>query len=376
MFFDGNIPQNYKDVLAMLGGHIETVIAVGGTIIGAGKTLSEHSKGQSTLTSKRNEELQRAGELAGHYQHLIAAPLAQEYKELLQQQVQERIQECVSTIKDLDQQLREGEKDPNWKLSTWKKVFLWYKPLGWRESVPHVLTYICSAAAVWFCTQIAINWENNGPSHPMLAFMLLAFAFVFHYWSFDGRRRELGYRKELGQISRLLLIQAPENGRMLLGQICFFLCGTLSLALVAFLATDHDSFRSGSDVGYAAALVLVALMYTSIFHGWAWAELKRPRDKRQLAPFSRALFKNFFRQMKHSGWAKLKFIFAFCLGSIPCLACIFAAVMLGTDGLIFTFFFLGLFAIFLVPIYGALRTVRINYSLSQPKELAIAAKAS
>ena len=362
MFFDGNA------LLGLFWEHIEQVITVGGVVIGAGKFLSEHSKSLSSLTSKRDEELQRVGELAGHYQHLVAAPLAQEHKELLQKQIRERIQDCVSNISQFEQRLQEGEKDPNSKLSTWQKIFLWYKPLGWREFVPRVLTYICFAAAVWLGV--------GGTTHIMLAFMLVAFAFVFHYWAFDGRRQELGYRKELGRISCLLLIQAPENGRMLLAQMCFFLCATLSVSLVVFLAADYKSFRSASDVGYAAILVLVALMYTSIFHGWAWAESRRPRDKRQLAPFSRALFKHFFRQMKHSGWARFKFIFAFCVGLIPCLACLFFIAFTGVLGGLFALFFLGLLLILLVPIYAALRTVRINYSLVQPKELVVAARAS
>lgn len=370
MFFDGS------SLLGLLWEHIEQVITVGGVIIAGGKILSEHSKSLSSLTSQRNDELQRAGELAGHYQHLMTAPLPQEHKDLLQRQIQQRIQECVSTIGQLEQRLQEGEKDPNWNLSTWKKLFLWYKPLGWREFVPRVLTYICFVAAVWLSIRGAISWRDDGLSHLMLAFMLLAFAFVFHYWAFDGRRQELGYRKELGRISRLLLIQAPENGRMLVAQICFFLCATLSISVIVALAADYRSFRGGGDVIGAVAMVLVACMYTSIFHGWASAELRRSTDKRRLAPFSRALFKNFFRQMKHSGWARVKFIFASCLGLIPCLACIFVAVMLGAAGGVFVFFFLGLFVIFLVPIYAAFRTVRINYSLSQPKELVMAAKAS
>lgn len=369
MFFTGS------SLLGLLWEHIEQVITVGGVIIAGGKILSEHSKSRSTLAAKRNDELQRAGELAGHYQHLMTAPLPQEDKELLQQQIQQRIQECLSAVRELDQRLREAEKDPNSKLSTWSKIFLWYKPLGWREFVPHVLTYICFVAAVWLSIRGFISWKDDGPSHLMFAFMLLAFAFVFHYWAFDGRRQELGYHKELGRLSRLLLIQAPENGRMLLGQICFFLCGTLSLALVVFLATDHDTFRSGSDVGYAAALVLVALMYTSIFHGWASAELQRPGDKRQLAPISRALFKHFFRQMKSSGWSEFKFIFAFSLGLIPFLGWAIVAVVLGRNNWIVSLFFLGLLLPLMVPIYAALRTVRINYSLSQPKELVIAARA-
>lgn len=370
MFFNGS------SLLGLLWEHIEQVITVGGVVIAGGKILSEHSKSLSTLASKRNDELQRAGELAGHYQHLLTAPLPQEPKDLLQQQIQQRIQECVATIRQLDQRLQESEKDPNSKLSTWSKIFLWYKPLGWREFVPHALTYICFVAAVWLTIRGIISWKDDGPSHLMFSFMLLAFAFVFHYWSFDGRRQELGYHKELGRTSRLLLIQAPENGRMLVAQICFFLCATLSLAVVIALAADYRSFRGGADVAGAISIVLVACMYTSIFHGWASAELCRPTDKCQIAPFSRALFKHSFRQMKHSGWAKFKFIFAVCLGLIPCLVCIFVAVMLGAAGWLFVFFFLGLFVIFLVPIYAAVRTVRIKYSLSQPKELVIAAKAS
>lgn len=380
MFFENSwLPHNYKDVMGLIGGHIEAVLAVGGTIVTGAKTLSEYSQSRSTLISKRNQHIQRVGELAGCYGHLRALALEHGYKETLQEQLRHQIDECFSEIRDLNTKLDDGDKDPNWKqLSNWTRFFLWYKPLGWREYVPHLLTYVCFAVAVWLGVRIAVNWADDGPSHLMFAFMLLAFTFVFHYWSLDERRRELGYRKKPGKISGKLLVQAPENLRMLVGQFLFFLGITVSFILLITAANylfDYLKVRvqgtGRSDMMFNVFLSLFLFvfvsLYTSIFHSWATAEYQWSSSTTKLSSLRFRVFWHAFRNLRRYYWRLIKCLMADIFGLFFIgFGCFGTGVMLmdprqrdwtGT-AIASVVLLLGVFSI-----YGANRVMKIYYSI-------------
>lgn len=369
MFSDSSTLTSYKAILGLLGEHIEAVIAVGGTVITGAKTLSEYSHSRSSLISKRNEQIQRVGELAGCYGHLRALALEHEYKATLQEQLQQQIDECFSEIRDLNAKLEEGNKDPNWKLSNWKRFFLWYKPLGWRERVPHWLTYVCFAVVVWLGVRIAVNWADDGPSHLMFAFMLLAFTFVFHYWSLDGRRRELNYRGQPGRISGLLLVQAPENGRMLLGQIFFFIFATLTATLVIVVAADFHNLSREGNVGTAAFVLLIASLHTSLFHGWSVAESKCLKGGIKHSSGSFKALRYCLRHLNRHGWALTKSFLAYLTAVFFLFAGfggVIAMIMEPRERHPFGVALAsGLFVTGIMLIYASNRVIRIRYSVDQ-----------
>ena len=84
---------------------IGAAIAILGSVVTVIKSLAERSQSRSSLTSKRDEEIEQVGKLAACYLQVGQAALASEHTQLLQQQIQSRLQESVATIQELNVRL-------------------------------------------------------------------------------------------------------------------------------------------------------------------------------------------------------------------------------------------------------------------------------
>jgi hypothetical protein len=212
----------------------------------------------------------------------------------------------------------------------------------------------------------------------MLTAIAIAFTFIFRSWSLDVRRREFGYRRKVGKITRFLLVQAPENLRMLAGQFFFFFSVTVSSVLLItagfylskyFNAALQGSDRSGEalNVFMFSFLFMFVSLYTSIFHAWAIAEYKWASIPAKLLPLRFRIFRHAFGHLRRYHWKLIKCILAVIFGAFYiAFACFGIVVMLmdpkerdwlgaglATGALIFG----------ICSIYAANRVMKIYYSI-------------
>lgn len=364
---------------------IGAAIAIVGSIVTVIKSLAERSQSRSSLISKRDEEIDQVGKLAGCYLQVGQANLTSEHTQLLQEQIQSRLQESVATIQQLNLKLSTAAKDPAWDFGFWKKFFLWFKPKGWRAIALHVLAYASPITALIFLVLSlvrskghaltnAIHHEDHAAGYAIWTAIALVYAFVFHFWALDELRRQEGYRKTPGIVSRLLLIQAPETFRMLLAQLLFFFGATLSIALLGHIVRHWS--KQDSLVNFLSVFGLLMLgLYTSIFRGWAVAEHDYWEYRPELKSSFHAMFRGLFRNIRQSGWPKLRLIFAGALTSIVGLACLLISGSLMLDGSLSEGALVALAGLLFVltTFYPASRAVRIRYALAEKATVATAA---
>lgn len=365
---------------------IGAAIAIVGSVVTVIKSLAERSQSRSSLTSKRDQEIDQVGKLAACYLQVGQANLAAEHMQLLRGQIQSRLQESVATIQELNVKLTAAAKDPVWHFGFWKKFFLWFKPKGWRGVALHILAYASPITAFTFLILVrnkgqvftkAIHHEDHTTGFIIWAAIALVYAFVFHFWSLDELRRQEGYRKTPGIVSRLVLIQAPETFRMLLAQLLFFFGATLAVALLGHIVRHWSQRDSVEDFLLVLGLLVLAL-YTSIFRGWAVAEHDYWEYRPELKSSFHAMFRGLFRNIRQSGWSKLRLIFAGVLTPIIGLASLALAdglLMEGESGHATLAALAGLLFV-TVTFYSASRAVRIRYALAEKPALVVAASGS
>ena len=200
-----------------------------------------------------------------------------------------------------------------------------------------------------------------------LAFFLVLFG-IFRAWAMEERRRSLGYRKTAGRLALWLVMRFPENTRMLLAQIMFF------VSSMAFLTVIHSSFMDWLDARsfeptvalvYASMLLIIAL----VFRNWALAELTCHEQKPQLVRWKAVLFTGFFKNWRAYGLLRsMYFLSLVPLGVAVILAVAVSLFILG-GGVA-----LALLCLFVVPLpnmafsYALFRSLKIKRSMAAAKE--------
>lgn len=378
-------PEQIEHAKAPLSAVLKTIISVvggAGSVIALFRTSLDILQNRSLL-AKRNSELERAGKLADLLAKFSTECIPQEHKDHLNAIAQSNLQECLANITKLNSRLAVIGQDPNSTLSMPNKLLLAFRPATWRGWTLHLLTYASGAWCAWYVFNSGVTSGNSGFSvqefltewqrsgvYLGLAFSLVMVA-VFREWALEERRRSLGYRKPEGNLARWLVMRFPENSRMLLAQILFFISSMVLLTIIH--GAIRDQFARSKIKSWDTALVYasIVLIGALVFRTWALQELACHQRKPPLARWKKALFGGFFKNLQTYGWLRISYFVTFVPFTLFTLLAIVVAVIIGIDS-----FFLGLLCLVILPLpslafsYALFRSVKIKYSLAMEKEKA------
>jgi hypothetical protein len=372
--------QNVKTSLSAVLKTIISVVGGAGSIIALAKTSLDLLQNRS-LVAKRNSELERAGKFADLLGKFSTEKVPKGHQETIAAAVQGCLQECITNVAKLNERLDTLRLDPNSALSSPQKLMLTFRPASWQGWALHVLTYASSAWCAWYVLHSGIQagkssfsadgflaqWRNPN-MYLGLAFLLVVVG-IFRAWAMEERRRSLGYRKPAGRLALWLVIRFPENTRMLLAQILFFVSSMALLTVIHLTVTDMIS-GSGS-VSLTAALILggILLIMAVVFRNWALAELTCHAQKPQLIRWKAVLFAGFFKNWRAYGLLRTMYFLSLApLGVAVILAVVVSLFILGGSVAI------ALLCLFAVPLpnmafsYALFRSLKIKQSLAAEKE--------
>lgn len=201
-----------------------------------------------------------------------------------------------------------------------------------------------------------------------MAFSLVVVA-VFREWALEERRRSSGYRKPEGNLARWLVMRFPENSRMLLAQILFFISSMSLLAIIHGAIRDQlarDKIKSWDTALVFGSMILIGAL---VFRSWALKELAFHQQKLKLVRWKKALFGEFFKTFRAYGWLRVSYFVTLIPLGIITLFAIIVSIFIFTSS-----FILGLLCLVIMPLptlvfnYALFRSLKIKYSLSEEKE--------
>jgi len=388
MWVDGSqiSPEHVEQVKTSASAVVKTIISVvggAGSVIALLKTSMDLLQSRS-LQSRRNNELERAGKLADLMGKFSANKVSNDHQEMLTDALRGCLEQCLEKVGHLNLRLAAISQDPNSRLKPYQKVLLAFRPADWRAWILHLLTYISVACCGWYVfssgkaigsddfslDQLRLSWQR--PALWMEMAFLLVVAAIFRGWALEVRRRSLGYHKSAGPLARVLLVRFPEDARMMVAQLLFFL---ISMALITIIYSVFSDWRRAAiDIGFASLLLLFCggtfLCAALIYRNWALAELINHQQKPRLVSSRVALFQGFFRNFRAYGWMRALFFLALVPTLVLMGFWVVWAFMAFDAGEITA----GLIVLLTVPIpwvfnYALLRSLKIKYSLDGLKEV-------
>ncbi|HXO39569.1 MAG TPA: hypothetical protein VN872_13080 [Candidatus Acidoferrum sp.] len=376
-------PQQVQDVKTSLSAVLKTIISVvggAGSVIALVRTSLDLLQNRS-LVAKRNSELERAGKFADLLGKFSTERVPKDHQEAISTAVQCCLQECITNVATLSKRLDALRLDPNSALSAPQKLLLTFRPASWQGWALHVLTYASSAWCAWYVFHSGIEAEKSSFSvnaflaqwrnpnmYLGLAFLLVVGG-IFRAWAMEERRRSLGYRKPVGHLALWLVIRFPENTRMLLAQIMFFVS---SMALLTVIHLTVRDMIAGSPSGSLTAVLIFASMLLTmalVFRNWALAELTCHEQKPQLVPWKTALFAGFFKNWRTDGLLRTMYFLSLAPLGLTVIFAVGGSLLLLGGSVV-----LALVCLFVVPLpsmafsYALFRSLKIKHSLAAGKE--------
>jgi hypothetical protein len=356
---------------------IVSVVGGAGSVIALLKTCGDMLQNRS-LVAKRNSELERAGKFADLLGKFSKESVPKEHQETLSNAVHGCLQQCFANVASLNTRLAEISLDPNSSMRARDKILLSFRPASWRGWALHLLTYASVAWCAWYVFKTGLATGNSGFSTQTflttwqgsekylgLGFSLVMFA-IFRRWSLEERRRSYGYRKPADHLARWLVMRFPENTRMLLAQIMFFLtCMALLTAVYSTVAQEK-----GWDVVLGLSFGSLLLIPALIFRHWALAELVCHEQKPQLVRWKAALFSGFFKNIRAYGLLRALYFVALFPLALMTLIALFYGLLLLIAGQVL----LGIGFLLIIPLpnlifnYALFRSLKIKRSLAQKKD--------
>jgi len=330
---------------------IEIIAVAFGWLLAVGKTCIEYTHSRLSIASRRTKELHRAGELVGFLAQLSKANLTEEQSRALHSEAQVSLQEILHDIEKLNTKLSTLDKDPNSRLNAAQKMFLLFRPMGWRSITLLVLTYAAFISGITVVLVRHASWRLGYVFEVSVAFLL---AGLFHQWALEERRRVRGASEPAN--GRFFFIHAPQNIRVFFAQLSFlFSC----LLMIGLISSQMSSHIFNSFTGFMFPLAYFAIS-TFIFYSWGRAELCFSSEKPDLLPFHIAL-----GSLRRSLIGTLTILFAFPITTCSIFLTLGVAINIITDhrhlGVFITILVI-LINMTVLPLYGAIRTGKIEAS--------------
>ena len=330
---------------------IQIIVVVSGSVLAVTRSLIQYTHSRVNLVARRNKELQRAGELVTFLSQLSTAKLSEEQAVVLRQEIQTSLQGVLQDVEKVNGKLLVLERDPNSRLHLAQKLFLLFRPKGWRSIALMLLTY----ASVIGGTAVAlVQHASLHVGYILEVSTPLLMAVLFHHWALAERRRVLGAGKPVSH--RFFFIHLPEQLRVLVAQTGFLLHCMLILAMVSVQVLKH-SFTS--FIGFIIPLAFFGFS-AFLFYSWGRSELRWQSSHAQLQPFHIALGK-----LRRSLTGILSLLFAFPVTVLSTFLAFGSAmnIVLNPSGKrVFLTLFLIFFTTALFPAYGAIRIAKIEGS--------------
>ncbi|PYP85373.1 MAG: hypothetical protein DMG65_20840 [Candidatus Angelobacter sp. Gp1-AA117] len=330
---------------------IQIIVVVFGSVLALTRSLIQYTHSRVNVIARRNKELHRAGELVGFLSQLSTAKLPEEQNLALHKEVQVSLEHALQDIDKLNLKLLALEKDPNSHLNPAQKIFLFFRPKGWRSVTFVLLTYACVIGAV------AIAMVKHASVH--LGYLLevgtpFLLGFLFHHWALEERRRVLGAAHRRN--TRFFFFHMPEQLRVFLAQIVFLLNCMLIVAMGSIQVFKHPFTNV---LGFIIPFCFFSFS-AFVFYSWGRAELQWQDSPAQLQPFHVALGK-----LRRSLVGTLSLLLAFPVSGLSFFLAFGSAMNVFLNPQSKTVF-LSLLLIFItmtsLPAYGAIRIARIEGS--------------
>lgn len=331
----------------------EIIAIVFGWLLAVVKGLSEYAHSRAGATSRRNKELQRAGELVAFLSQLPAANLPEQQSKSLHKEGEKSLQEILHEIEKLNARTALLDRDPNSRLHFAQKCFLLFRPKSRTGMALVGLTYAALLAllSVFVTRHASLSVGYIEVSAALLAVVL------FHRWTLEERRRALG--APVPSNSRLFFIHLPATIRVFLAQVTFLL--TNLFLIVIIYGQIAKGFKS-----LAVFFIVFAFfaLPAFIYYHWGRSEIKFLHVKPELSPFHVAI-----GQLGRSLTGILSLLFAIVISALSLLITLVAVVDIAinpaTKGAFEVLIISVIMAV--LPAYAALRTIKIESAFQQAK---------
>ena len=332
----------------------EIIAIVFGWLLAVVKGLSEYAHSRAGATSRRNKELQRAGELVAFLSQLPAANLPEQQSKSLHKEGEKSLQEILHEIEKLNARTALLDRDPNSRLHFAQKCFLLFRPKSRTGMALVGLTY---AALLALLSVLVTRHASLSKGYIFEVSAALLAVVLFHRWTLEERRRALG--APVPSNSRLFFIHLPATIRVFLAQVTFLL--TNLFLIVIIYREIAKGFKSLA--GFFIFFPFFALS-AFIYYHWGRSEIKFLHVKPELSPFHVAM-----GQLGRSLTGFLTLLFAIVISALSLLITLVAVVDIAinpaTKGAFEVLIISVIMAV--LPAYAALRTIKIESAFQQAK---------
>ena len=238
--------------------------------------------GKRSLLARVDAETARGKEV----NDLLAALKEDNASEKLRSQLLREQESIAFRLRLLNRNVARHQRDPNYDLTFWRNLFLWFPQDTDLAAKLRALAYICPVAgvtAIMLVASLATRMSSQDRLHVCTDVALLAIfcTIAFRAWALFTRRWARPYRP-----SPIAALNQPVNWQMFVAQFCLWSC------LFSAMESLEDVVGNIGEAKIALARFLISLWGTTACLAWAKAEYRR-RDGR-----SRGQRRNYFRQIR------------------------------------------------------------------------------
>jgi hypothetical protein len=238
--------------------------------------------GKRSLLARVDAETTRAKEV----NDLLAGLKGNNASERLRSQLQREQESIALRLRTLNLRVARHQRDPNYELTFWRNLFLWFPQDTDLAAKLRAFAYICPVAgvtAIMLVGFLATWMSREDRLHVCTDVALLAIfgTIAVRAWALFTRKWAHPYRP-----SPIAALNQPVNWQMFVAQFCLWSC------LFSAIESLEDVVGNIGDAKISLARFLLSLWGTTACLAWAKAEYRR-RDGR-----SRGQRRNYFRQIR------------------------------------------------------------------------------
>jgi len=259
-------------MLDWIWSHAHVIASAIVTAIGTFATLRQNIRAltdRRTLRAQEQEEHAHLGKLLDLLRKLDY-PQSEQYR-AIRIQLDSDIKSSYARLRVLAEKEADLERDPNYQLTFWQRLFILFPPAGRRATWIHALTY----TFIFGLPLVVLLWTSFKPLTPATYADLLVLALfgglAFRGWAMAERRWAAGLAPRPWAATTIFLSGQPISKWMLAAQVsvcCCLLCALESLEDIFF-----NVARKNSAPHPGPTLLFVAfLLGAGICRAWVAAE--------------------------------------------------------------------------------------------------------
>ena len=250
--------------------HAHVIASAIVTAIGTFATLRQNIRAltdRRTLRTQEQEEQARLGKLLDLLRKLDK-PQSEQYQ-AIRIQLDSDVKSSYARLRVLAEKQADLERDPNYRLTFWQRLFILFPPASRRATWIHALTYSC----IFGPPLVVLLWTNFKPLTPATYADLLVLALfgglAFRGWAMAERRWAAGLAPRAEAATTIFLSGQPISNWMLAAQIS--VCCCLFFALESLEDMFFNVARKTPSPG-PTLLFVTFLLGAGICRVWVAAE--------------------------------------------------------------------------------------------------------